>query len=343
MDLGSSSLDDYSSPTCAGYLGDPSYIGSGIGDPSEGLETQKKHAQHAARLAQAAAAHAETLAGHAHALAQWVQKLYGQQQSLQEKVNELEDWKKKTLEEMRRLREEHKNLRKKFGPDDPVQIVELKKAQAVTLPPPQSEKWVTLDKTAPLRLENISEAKEVLAASSERVGLERTNTGNYVDGSDEPNEGVKTTDELVEGAAVKRTTWRIGHLSVKLRGCMGRALVSPPFESWGMKDLRLMLFPDLKQNQNRDRKAKELYQKKVTEGPLDGSVKLKVPETLEQPVLTYCFTLGSQPKDGSLWKSHDFSQLSVSEQVPFSENWLQELEKDGTLVVTVDIVNPVFS
>lgn len=326
-----SGLGAVGSPTVEGYAADPAFADIG------GIEAQSKHVQQAAQYAQAAAAHAETLAGHAQALAQWVQKLYSQQQALQDKVIELEEWKKKTLEEMRRLREEHKALRKKFCPDE----TSILQKAANSLPSSVKLQEPGIPTTAP---PGLAPAVEASSVDSQRViTLERTATGSgFVDsrndGADEQLEKVKTIEMEVGGIPVQRTVWRIVHLSLKLRGCMGKPLVSPPFESWEMKDCRLMLFPDLSQTQNRDRKAKELYQKKVSDGPLDGTVKLKVPETAPgQSTLTYSFTLGNQPKDGPVWRTHNFAELSVSEAVPFTDDWLRELDKDGTLVVSVDI------
>jgi len=58
-----------------------------------------------------AAYHAEVAANHAASLAQWVQHLVATLTRLQGKVTELEDWKRRALEEMRKLQEEHEALR----------------------------------------------------------------------------------------------------------------------------------------------------------------------------------------------------------------------------------------
>jgi hypothetical protein len=293
--------------------------------PMEGPQEQAKIAAH---LAMTASQHAENLAQHTTALAQWVQKLYADQQNLQSKVTELEEWKKRTLEEMRKLRDEHKQLRKRYGADEPLVAAPEGPRKVVSAPP-------TLPPPPPDKPAKVFEDPSPITPPPGLVpSLSQVE-------SDAVNEGIVIKEEMVGGFEVKRATWRIGNLSVKLRGCMGRAVVSPPFSAWEMNDLRLMLFADLNQKgtEKGSRKAKESYQKKVSEGPLDGSLKLKVPECPKQPVLTYCFKLGDLPIDGPQWNSHDFSAQSVSEQVEFKEDWLKQTTEDGALTVSVDIQN----
>eukprot|EP00435_Cladocopium_sp_Y103_P040679 s2287_g11.t1 len=55
-------------------------------------------------------------------LAAYFQSLWGTVIHLQHKVQELEDWKKKALEDVRKLRDEHKTLRRKVMGDEPVEL-----------------------------------------------------------------------------------------------------------------------------------------------------------------------------------------------------------------------------
>merc|ERR1719473_1407716 len=163
-------------------------------------------------------------------------------------------------------------------------------------------------------------------------------------------EGVVLSEASVNDKKVLRAIWRISHLSNKLRGCMGRALVSPPFTAYGMEDVRIMIYPDNKESPAapRSKKQKELYNNKVTVGPLDGAVKLKVPNVLPPSVLAYYIQVGvaEKEKDGKTMnrcveKSHNFSDCTVSPAEEFAGlDWLQEVDTEGGLTVSVDIVEP---
>merc|ERR1712032_280431 len=114
-----------------------------------------------------------------------------------------------------------------------------------------------------------------------------------------------------------KAEWRIGHLSTKLRGCMGRALVSSPFQAYGLEDLRLMVCPDAREASKgpRNRKQKEIYQKKVSDGPLEGCLKLKVPSCPElHPKITYYLKVGSV-RIGPY--TDNFAECTVSEARDF--------------------------
>ncbi|CAE6966335.1 unnamed protein product, partial [Symbiodinium natans] len=67
------------------------------------------------------------------------------------------------------------------------------------------------------------------------------------------------------------------------------ALVSPPFNAAGLEELRLMVFPEGKETTKgpRSKRQRELYSKKVNEGPLEGCLKLKVPSCPPQLELHY--------------------------------------------------------
>eukprot|EP00913_Durusdinium_trenchii_P029691 g27828.t2 len=67
-------------------------------------------------------------------LAAYFQSLWGTVIHLQHKVQELEDWKKKALEDVRKLRDEHKVLRRKVLGEEPVEHVRSS-VRAKTMPP----------------------------------------------------------------------------------------------------------------------------------------------------------------------------------------------------------------
>lgn len=144
-------------------------------------------------------------------------------------------------------------------------------------------------------------------------------------------------DGSESGSECERAEWRIGNLSTKLKGCMGRALVSRPFSAWGLEDLRLMVFPDGKDvvKGPRSKRQKDQYAKKVTEGPLDGSLKLKVPDCPAPHVLTYYLKVGGVRKGPFV---HNFAESTVNGCSDFGVDWLKQVDGDQRLTVSVEIL-----
>lgn len=336
---------DWSSPTAKDSFG----FNQGYGDGSyteSGMEADMHahNATQAAFHADIAAKHAASTANHAAALAQWVSYLWQQHESLQSKVKELEDWKKRTLEDMRKLREEHKQLRKKFGgAEEKDEGVKKAASMPVSVQHPISPDSVA----GPPGLDLPSPSAPVATQSSGAEADEDDSPDNEAatasakeDSAETQNEGVVVKDGTVDSDICQRAEWRIGHLSVKLRGCMGRALVSPPFSAWGMEDLRLMIYPDQKESATgpRSRRQKELYNKKVSDGPLDGCLKLKVPNCPAPHVLKYYLTVGSDIGNRKGPFEHNFAECTVSEPAEFGMDWLLQVDGDGGLSVSVDII-----
>jgi len=344
---------------------------------------------HAAN-ATCAAFHADVAAKHAASLAQWLQYLCCQIATLQSKVVELEDWKMKTLDEMNRLRFEHKLLRKKVAPETDEDAPPLPgKAKSLPLlladhvdagtgsdsekrgkrskassfstavssirPPPGLEAAENsqcstggLEKSKSVRFASSDVATVVKSPSQTTANDPVFSMPRSLSSLSEASQVADVPDEgLLEGVSVAPTTvdgfkaevaqWRIGHLSTKLRGCMGRALVSSPFTMWGLQDLRLMVFPDGKEvvKGPRSRRQKELYTKKVTEGPLEGCLKLKVPDCPAPHTLEYYLKIGSCRKGPFL---HNFAESTVHGCVDFGVDWLKQVDVDQSLTVTVEVL-----
>lgn len=291
---------------------------------------------------------------------------------LQNKVTELEEWKRRALEDVRKLREEHKMLRKKvldengLGEDTPVsvQLSKLKSMSPVSVSsagsehnqvpfPPgfgQGPELVRLpgrivsDASSPmnplsLKVSDEEDAATMPAEIDSMASLASdVSLSSYLteqDGSH--HEGVQVSLVTVDGMLCERAEWRIGQLSTKLRGCMGRALVSSPFSAAGLQDIRFMVCADGKDATKgpRSRRQKELYTKKVMDGPLDGCLKLKVsssPATLE---LNYYLKVGSNRRGPF---RHNFSESTVCGCDDFGIDWLKHLETDNSLMVCVEIL-----
>eukprot|EP00928_Gymnodinium_smaydae_P013043 TRINITY_DN14753_c1_g4_i2.p2 TRINITY_DN14753_c1_g4~~TRINITY_DN14753_c1_g4_i2.p2 ORF type:complete len:391 (+),score=110.49 TRINITY_DN14753_c1_g4_i2:1673-2845(+) len=348
-------------------------------------EVNNIHAQHVTAVtsqATSAAWHADIAAKQASNLAQWVQYLWNQVATLQQRINELEEWKKKTLDEMTKLRFEHKILRRSLHTENeagheedvppvpkakslPLMLAEhvdkqnggpkaaakRRTGKAVTLAVGED---VDLAKTVPLSvpLPPGLEAppapaapvappasapppppQALAAAAADAVASEDLS----LPLSDGAPEGVYVERGNVDGTECECAEWRIGHFSTKLKSCMGRALVSSPFSAWGIEDLRLMVFPEGKEvvKGPRSKRQKDMYSKKVTEGPLEGCLKLKVPECPAPHILTYYLKIGNIRKGPF---RHNFAENTVNGCSDFGVDWLQQVDADQGIVARVEIL-----
>merc|ERR1719181_120703 len=95
-----------------------------------------------------------------------------------------------------------------------------------------------------------------------------------------------------------------------------------------------MVFPDGKEVKGpRTRAQKELYAKKVKEGPIEGCLKFKVPDGTS--VLEYYLRIGAVRKGPF---RHDFSESAVDGCEDFGFDWLEQVGPDQSLTVAVEIV-----
>mmetsp|Transcript_47144 Transcript_47144/g.134548 ORF Transcript_47144/g.134548 Transcript_47144/m.134548 type:complete len:341 (-) Transcript_47144:92-1114(-) len=284
--------------------------------------------------ASTAAYHADVAAKHAASLAQWVQYLSVTLGHLHNKVTELEDWKKKALEEVRKLREEHRVLRQRAlgeEAEEPQEAAEVSALEPVRITPSMPGKQVQLLKvpsTDTISTVTPSASPATLSPASPAFG----------DIDAQKAEGVIITSGMVDGTRYELAEWCISHLSAKLRGCMGRALVSPPFAMLGLEDLRFMVCPDGKEVAQgpRSRRQKELYLKKITEGPLEACLKLKIPSCPAARELEFFLKVGSQRRGPF---KHNFAESTVSECDDFGVDWLKQLDSEQRLSISVEIVN----
>jgi len=100
-----------------------------------------------------------------------------------------------------------------------------------------------------------------------------------------------------------------------------------------------MIYADKKESGKgpRSRRQKELYNKKVSEGPLESCLKLKVPNCTTSNELSFLFTVG-EDEIRSAEYTHNFMDATVSEPVEFGElDWLEKADKEGGLMVSVEI------
>lgn len=142
--------------------------------------------------------------------------------------------------------------------------------------------------------------------------------------------------ETESGSYCERAEWRIAGLRQKLKSCMGRPLVSPPFQALGLANLRLMVFPDpLEASKGlRTRKQKEQYMTMVTQGPLHSALRFKAAGACS--VLTFRLSVGDA-YSGPL--TYDFSEHAVHGCEDFGINWLDKVDGSGSLTVGVELLD----
>lgn len=87
---------------------------------------------------------------------------------------------------------------------------------------------------------------------------------------------------------------------------------------------------------SRSRREKEQFSKMLTEGPLDASLMLKIPNA-PSCKLRYCLGVG---KEQTGPHEFDFSETAIDKRGSFGINWLLELEKDGSIIVSVEMLPP---
>lgn len=304
----------------------------------------------------------------AQTLAQWHDHLWRQIALLQRKVEDLESWKKKTTDEISNLRFAHKILRHQLAdgaeeePSLPVKgkSLPIMLADHVNITDSRGGsgkmKRLTWTPTSshmhPPGLENakqvrFSEGRSPIAQGSSSSELPSKSASNLSIASstrdcailDEgPHEGVNVIEgKTSDGSPSQIAEWRISNFSIKLKGCMGRALVSTAFKAFGLEDLRLMVYPDGKETTKgpRSRRQKDLYAKKVTEGPLEGCLKFKVPECPPPHKVEYFLHVGSVRRGPF---NHDFSENPVHGCAEFGVDWLGQVELDQSLMLKVEII-----
>eukprot|EP00930_Biecheleria_cincta_P017745 TRINITY_DN14004_c0_g1_i1.p1 TRINITY_DN14004_c0_g1~~TRINITY_DN14004_c0_g1_i1.p1 ORF type:complete len:390 (-),score=72.99 TRINITY_DN14004_c0_g1_i1:123-1241(-) len=275
-------------------------------------------------------------------LATHVSYLFGTVLRLQKQVTDLEDWKRRALDEVRKLREEHRTLKKKVLNTVPKgneeEQTERSYQRSKTLPAPQVSAGPPPGLSPPDASPALSSSVTCRTTSSSSMlsssAVSSTPGSDVTDGAGA--EGIQVSTQRVDGKEFECAEWRIGQLSIKLRGCMGRALVSSPFNAAGLEELRLMVCPDGKDGAKgpRSKRQKELYAKKVLEGPLDGCLKLKVPSCPSDLELKYFLKVGSCRKGPF---THNFSENTVSGCEDFGVDWLTQLDPDLSLLVSVEI------
>jgi len=179
-------------------------------------------------------------------------------------------------------------------------------------------------KTAPPSLPRVPEDQEVRSK------------GSADDISPPPGLGPLLPESLsvhqveVDGKKTSRVEWRIDNAKAKFKDYVGRPLVSPLFEAAGLPELRLMVNLNLGLDGTglSMREQKSRYEARIAEGPLNGSLKLKVGTNFgDKLVISFTLFVGGVVR-GPL--ERNFQEHVMHGEV-FDNNWLDEI-KSGALV-----------
>lgn len=143
----------------------------------------------------------------------------------------------------------------------------------------------------------------------------------------------------VEDGRATRVEWRIEDLRSRLQACMGRPLVSPPFATCDLPNLRLMVFPDAREavKNARSRERKGMYAAMVRKGPLFGALRLKadcLDRSAALPIVRFHLTVGACRRGPF---TYDFSEQAIHGCDDFGVDWLKQVDNSGCLRVAVEI------
>lgn len=336
-------------------------------DPTMGTQYEQEYqdAAMAAQFAQNAAYYATQLLGYVRVYQQKVA-------DLESKVKELEAWKAKTSRDLNQLRSYFNTAKQQMAKVAPMEPAQPGLQKMLTMPAAVTASTSPVSLPVPKVIEDIPgpplpqplmrgkseplpEPPEPVVANGAVLrappGLDfpvpSPSAAPGLTGF-MPEEGnAVIQDEFTkEGKTWRRAKWRIPHLSKTLREKMGRQLVSTPFNmnglQWKGEEMRLMVMPIVEQTHGpRSRRQKDEYNKKVTSGPFHGCLQIKV-STFEGPTeLTFSMRVGSNPDDGLIGTyTQDFGQITTSQAVESEFDWIEKVDPDQSLTVSVEIQDP---
>jgi len=154
---------------------------------------------------------------------------------------------------------------------------------------------------------------------------------------DKTLESVVVEQTEINGIVCTRAVWRIVQLRGRLKTSLGKPVVSPSFTISGLGDLRLMVTPDAKGTLEgmRGKSKQSHFAKMLSQGPLECTLKVKVPCT-STPVVKFYLTVGPNCRQGPF--TCDFMQHTVHGCNDFDCDWLKQVDEEGCLCVGLEIV-----
>jgi len=133
----------------------------------------------------------------------------------------------------------------------------------------------------------------------------------------------------VLGPDAKLVEWHVRQFRARLRQSLGKPLVSPSFDIGGFQDVRLLFFPKVAESKFagegvRGKTQKAKYLKMISNGPVYGELKMKVPSTGAGKVR---FSIIAGALRAGPFEC-DFSQQTVQSVDGFDVDWLSLLHSD---------------
>jgi hypothetical protein len=247
---------------------------------------------------------------------------------LTNRVAELETWRLQTMSTIRSLRDQLKTLQSKTSG------AVLAPTGLVAFEQKTSEAWAP-----PTRICTAPPSVPVLRDSSADEGCPSAPRG-----SEEGLRVYKSSMDIDSGldglqtqVDTMRVEWNIRNFFTKLKQGMGRPLVSPPFDLWGLEQVRLMVLPMAQESSGpRSRKEKEQFTKMLSDGPVDAALMLKVPNA-RQCLVKYHLGVGKQ--NAGPYEC-DFSNTAIDNRGSFGINWRFEVDKDSSITVSMEMLPP---
>jgi hypothetical protein len=213
-----------------------------------------------------------------------------------------------------------------LGPEDPVLVY----SKAVRRPP-----GLELATVAELPEETPPTPLAIQLAVSAMSNFSAISTTTLSE--DKAMESVSVEETEINGVACTRAVWRIVQLRGRLKTSLGKPVVSPSFAIAGLGDLRLMVTPDAKGTLEgmRGKSKQSHFAKMLSHGPLECSLKVKVPCT-STPVVKFYLTVGPNCRQGPF--TCDFMQHTMHGCNDFDCDWLKQVDDEGCLYVGIEIV-----
>lgn len=248
----------------------------------------------------------------------WCQPLDGKMQSLSSRVQKLERSRGQINKDIADMLKEAQEWRRK---ESNVQVKRSAATGASSSEDKAPPATATLGGTTPLAAGSLTPPPGLGA-------------GGFVNSEQQ----LTISEEKQDGKTVHKVKWRIDRVETKFRDCIGRPLVSQPFEvkdKVNLPELRLMVFPflgdDISSLTMKEQKSR--FEARIKDG-LTGALKLKVVNNFGDKLnITFNLLVGSERKGPF---THDFADRIIHGE-EFSNNWLKEFENES-LVVGVEIL-----
>jgi len=154
------------------------------------------------------------------------------------------------------------------------------------------------------------------------------------------SKSIGTYASSVDGRTSTKIVWRVHNFSEAMNKKRGRGLVSPEVSVGELNGVKLTLAPEVPDSKvSNSERSLQKFKKMVTEGPFHGCMTLKVPKAPKSP-LSYYVSINNHTKGPFTSNFSDQCSVTISS---LGVDWLPERERDGSLLVGVEIILPTSS